>query len=566
MIQRLLKVEFTGVASAAFLIGGFSLVGKIVGLARNSIFAERFGAGEILDIYYSAFLVPDFIYNLFVLGFLSAVFIPLFTQYFHKDKDEAWHFTNATLNALLIALGIVVTILFFLMPYILPRLISGLPDHMKQEAIFVSRIMLLSPLLLGLSSIFGSVVQSFKRYMYYSLAPIFYNLGIIFGALYFEPWFGIYGLAFGVLLGASLHLVIQFGGAFSAGFRYEPILNFNHAGVLKMARLSIARFSSIAASQINFVILISIASFLGVGSITIFNFANDLQFLPIGLIGLSYAVAIFPKLSDLAAKEDKKNFIAEFSETFRQILFFVIPLSVVFFLLRNKIVYLIYGLGGFSKGDVELVGAVLGLFAFSIFAQSVVPILNRTFYALQNTWIPFITDLFSFLITIVLSIVFVKSINAHGAFYDLISRILDMKDAPGIAIVGLPLAFSIGAIFNFAVTMICLKRKVRELDLGDLAREGLKLVAAAFAMGIIIFSVKYLSDFELGVGDMFFKTIIYVLINFLFGGATYLFMLYVLRAKEFLFFKQSVRRIIKKVLAFRRLKEELPENIGDLTK
>lgn len=562
MIQRLLKVEFTGVASAAFLIGGFSLVGKIVGLARNSIFAERFGAGEILDIYYSAFLVPDFIYNLFVLGFLSAVFIPLFTQYFHKDKEEAWRFTNATLNALLIALGIVVTILFFLMPYILPGLISGLPEHMKQEAVFVSRIMLLSPLLLGLSSIFGSVVQSFKRYMYYSLAPIFYNMGIIFGALYFEPWFGIYGLAFGVLLGALLHLIIQFGGAFSTGFRYEPILNFNHAGVLKMARLSIARFSSIAASQINFVILISIASFLGVGSITIFNFANDLQFLPIGLIGLSYAVAIFPKLSDLAAKDDRKNLIAEFSETFRQILFFVIPLSVAFFLLRNEIVYLIYGLGGFSKGDVELVGAVLGLFAFSIFAQSVVPILNRTFYALQNTWIPFITDLFSFLITIVLSIVFVKSINAHGAFYGLISGILDMKDAPGIAIVGLPLAFSIGAIFNFAVTMICLKKKVRELDLRGLAREGSKLAAAAFAMGVIIFSVKYLSDFELGIGDMFFKTTIYVLINFLFGGATYLFMLYMLRAKEFLFFKQSVRRIIKKVLAFRRLKEELPEQLN----
>lgn len=561
MIQRLLKVEFTGVASAAFLIGGFSLIGKIVGLARNSIFAEKFGAGEILDIYYSAFLVPDFIYNLFVLGFLSAVFIPLFAQYFHKDKKEAWHFTNVTLNALFVALGIIVVILFFLMPIVLPHLISGLPDHMKEEAVFVSRIMLISPLLLGLSSIFGSIVQSFKRYVYFSLAPILYNLGIIFGALFFEPWFGVYGLAFGVLLGAFLHLAMQFFGAFSAGFRYEPILNFNHAGVLKMARLSIARFFSIAASQINFVILIGIASFLGVGSITIFNFANDLQFLPIGLIGLSYAVAIFPKLSDLAAKDDKKNFIAEFSETFRQILFFVVPLSVVFFLLRNEIVYLVYGVGGFSKGDVELVGAVLGFFAVSIFAQSVVPILNRTFYALQNTWIPFITDLFSFLITIILGIILVKVINHHGIFYNFISRILGMNDAAGIAIVGLPIAFSVGAIFNFVVTMICLKNKVEDLDLRDLAREGSKLTVASLVMGVIIFSVRYFSDFNLGNGNSL-KAVIYVLINSLFGGVTYLFVLYIFKAKEFLFFKQSVRKIAKKVLAFRKLEEELPEQIN----
>lgn len=564
MIQRLLKVEFTGVASAAFLIGGFSLVGKIVGLTRNSIFAAKFGAGEILDVYYSAFLVPDFIYNILVLGFLSAVFIPLFIQYFHKDKKEAWHFTNATLNALFVVLGIVVIILFFLMPYILPHLISGLPGHMKMEAVFVSRIMLISPLLLGLSSIFGSIVQSFKRYVYFSLAPIFYNLGIIFGALYLEPWFGIYGLAFGVLLGALLHLAIQFFGAFGAGFRYEPIFNFNHSGVLKMARLSIARFSSIAASQINFVILIGIASFLGIGSITIFNFANDLQFLPIGLIGLSYAVAVFPKLSDMAAKNDKKNFVLEFSETFRQILFFVIPLSVTFFLLRNEIVYLVYGVGGFSKGDIELVGAVLGFFALSIFAQSVVPILNRTFYALQNTWIPFITDLFSFLITIILGIVFVKIINSHGVFYDFISGILGMKNTEGIAIIGLPMAFSVGAIVNFVITLIYLKKKVKELDLRDLIQEGLKLIAAAFIMGVIVFIFKYFSSFRLSAGNLFLKTLIYISMASVLGTVSYLYILYVLRAKEFLFFKQSVGKIVKKILAFRKLEKELPE-IDDLT-
>ena len=566
MIQRLLKMEFIGVASAAFLIGGFSLAGKVVGLARNSIFADKFGAGETLDIYYSAFLVPDFIYNLFVLGFLSAVFIPIFSQYFHKDKKEAWHFANATLNALFMALVVIVVILFFLMPYILPYVISGLPSHAKMEAVNVSRIMLLSPLLLGISSIFGSIVQSFKRYVYFSLAPIFYNLGIIFGALFFTPRFGVYGLAFGVLLGAFLHLAMQFWGAFGAGFKYEAILNFNHSGVLKMARLSVARFFSIAASQINFVILISMASFLGVGSITIFNFANDLQFLPIGLVGLSYAVAVFPKLSDMVAKNEKNGFVAEFSKTFRQILFFVIPLSIIFFMLRNEVVYLVYGAGDFSRGDIKLVGAVLGFFALSIFAQSVVPILNRTFYALQNTWIPFVTDLVSFLMIIILGFSFVKLMNNQGMFYDFISGILGMKNVTGISILGLPMAFSVGAIFNFIITIIYLKKKVGELDLRDLAREGLKLLMAAFVMGAVTFLIRYFSNFGLDNGKIFFKTIVYVFVNFVFGGAAYLYVLYILKAKEFLFFKQSIAVILKKTLAIRRLEKYLPENIEELTR
>ena len=560
MIKRILGTQFAGVASAAFLIGGFSLLGKVVGLARNSIFADKFGASAIMDIYYSAFLVPDFIYNLFVLGFLSAVFIPLFAHYFHENKEEAWHFANATLNVLFVGLAVVSVALFFLMPFILPFLISGLPEHIKLEAISVSRIMLLSPIFLGLSSIFGSIAQNFKKYVYFSLAPIFYNFGIIFGALVFAPRFGVYGLALGVILGALLHFSIQLYGAISIGFKYQAIFNFNHAGVLKMARLSMARFFSIAASQINFIILISLASFLGVGSITIFNFANDVQFLPIGLIGLSYAVAVFPKLSEMAAKKEEESFIYEFSEAFRQILFFVIPLGAFIFLLREEIVYLIYG-GGFDAKESHMIAAVLGFFAISIFAQSGMPILNRAFYALQNTWIPFVTDFFSFLITIISGIIFVRVIDSHGIFYDFIVKIISGDNLSGVAVVGLPMAFSLGALFNFFITLYFLKKKVKELDIKDLFRGGLKLFIASFIMVAVIYLVRRLFLFYGGESAGVLITAIYILMFSILGAAIYLSALYFLKAKEYIFFKKTSRDMVGKILTLRTLGKELPESL-----
>lgn len=551
MINRLLQMEFAGVARAAFLIGGFSFVSRLIGLTRNSIFASKFGANEILDIYYAAFLIPDFIYQLFVLGLLSAVFIPIFSHHLHKNKEEAWHFTNTTLNLLLLIIGFFVVILFFAMPYILPLLVAGFSEHMKLEAVAMSRIMLVSPVFLALSSVFGSIVQNFKRYVYYSLAPIFYNIGIIVGAIVFEPWFGIYGLAVGVILGAFLHFSIQFLGAISAGFKYRPIFDLWHKDILKMGKLSIARFLSIAASQLNFMALISIASFLTVGSITVFNFANDLQYVPIGIVALSYAVAIFPKLSGAVAKGEKEVFAFEFSETFRQVLALVLPLSILIFLLRDQLVKLLFV--GAVSGDTLLTAAALGIFSLSIFAQSLAPILSRAFFALQNTVIPFAANFISILVTISLSFVFMKLLDSRGALYGLFSDMFNLKDVADFSVLALPLAFSFGAIVNFLIMMFFLNKEVEGLESEDLAMEGGKMLISSLVMGIVIY---LLGGFKwLPWGGVFFKIISQIVLLTIFGFGIYLLMLKILNAKEFLFFKKIIKRIIKR---WRLAKEEIP--------
>lgn len=541
-------------ARAAFLIGGFSFLSRFIGLTRNSIFASKFGAGDFLDIYYAAFLIPDFIYQLFVLGLLSAVFIPIFSQHLHKSKEEAWHFANITLNTLFLIIGFFVVILFFAIPYILPLLVAGFSENMKSEAVAMSRIMLLSPVFLALSSVFGGIVQNFKRYVYYSLAPIFYNIGIIIGAVVFEQWFGIYGLAVGVILGALLHFLIQFSGALSVGFRYRPIFDLWHKDILKMGQLSIARFLSVAASQLNFMALISIASFLTIGSITVFNFANDLQYVPIGIVALSYAVAIFPKLSEAAAKGEKEQFVFEFSETFRQVLALVLPLSVLIFLLRDNLVRLLFA--GTVSNDVLLTAAVLGIFSLSIFAQSLVPILSRAFFALQNTLVPFAANLISIFTTITFSFIFMRLLNDKGAFYQFFADIFNLKDVYEFTVLALPLAFSLGAIVNFLILMFMLNKEVKELESGDLAMEGGKMLISSFTMGMVIYSIG--SFMWLGEGGVFFKIILQIVLSTILGFGVYIYLLKILNAKEFLFFEKIIKQIIKKP---QLIKKEMPDQI-----
>lgn len=556
MIGKILKTEFISVARAAFLIGGLSLLGKLFALARNKILAEKFGAGATLDTYYAAFLVPDFIYQLFIMGLLSAVFIPIFSQYFQKDKSEAWRFTNAALNALIVIVLAFSVILYFILPYILPFFIPGFSEAMKQEAITVSRIMLLSPIFLGISGVFGSIVQSFKRYIYYSLAPILYNMGIIMGAVFLSG-FNARGLAVGVILGAIFHLLIQAAGAFASGFRYEIIFDFWHKGVLKMARLSVARFLSIASTQISIIVLTAIASSIAVGSITIFNFANDLQFVPVGIIALSYAVAVFPKLSEAMAKNDKKSFVFEFSETFGQILFFILPLSVLFFVLRDHIVNVVFGN---LKGE-HLIAGALGLFTIGIFAQGLLSLLNKSFYALQNTFIPFLTDLFSIVVTIGGGLIFVEMLKNQGLFFDILSGFLGLNYSEGFAILGLPLAFSLGITLNCLITLIFLKRMIGELDSKELLKEAGKMMIAAVLMGVaIIFLLDYLAIKKDG-GILRELMVIFLATGV--GILIYLPLLKIFKAKEYIFFKKIAGQVFKKL---RLIKQDMPENIDTLTR
>ncbi|MCP6718972.1 MAG: murein biosynthesis integral membrane protein MurJ, partial [Patescibacteria group bacterium] len=338
-----LNHQTKNISKAALILAISASISRILGVVRNWLLASNFGAGSDLDIYFAAFKIPDFVYNILISGGISVAFLPLFSEYYSKDNKKAWEFVSNSLNIFVFLLVLLAIVLFIFTPLLVKLVAPGFTYDQIQKTIILTRVMLLSPIFFGLSSFFSGILQYFNRFLAYSLAPIFYNLGIIFGILFLAPQFGILGVALGVILGAFLHFAIQIPSAINTGFSYRPIFNIKDYRIKSIFLLMIPRMFGISAQQINSFVITAIASTLSIGSISIFNFANDIQYFPIGIVGVSFAIAAFPVLSKAWAENERNKFFREFSLVFRRVLYLIIPISVLIFILRSEIVQLLLG-------------------------------------------------------------------------------------------------------------------------------------------------------------------------------------------------------------------------------
>ena len=533
MLKRIFSANISNITIAALLVASSSLISRFLGLFRDRILAGEFGAGDTLDIYYAAFRIPDFIFNLLVLGALSAGFIPILTHTFNssiqKAKDaiggenEAWRFVNNVLNILFITLIIFCSAVAIFAPWITKIIAPGFSGEKFELVVALTRIMFLSPIFLGISSVFGGVLQSFKCFFIYSLSPILYNLGIIFGVLFFVPIWGVYGFAWGVILGSFLHMAIQVPSAYFLGFRYKFYLNYKSQKIKEVISMMIPRSMSLGISQINLLIITIIASLLPSGSLAIFNFANNLQSFPIGIFGISFAIAAFPTFSAVAF--NRKKLVQNFSQTIRQILFFIVPSTVLILTLRAQIVRVILGTGNFGWEDTILTIDTLSFFSISLFAQALIPVLIRIFYARHNSKTPFFVGLVSVAVNVVLS------------FY--LSKTL------GVA--GLALAFSVASIINFVLLWIILRIELGDMDELKILFSSVKFSVAAIACGITVQGMKLLVWPYIDLSK-FSGIFIQGLFAGLFGALVYLAVCSLLRSEEFFYFwKAFKRRFIKNI-------------------
>jgi len=441
------------ITSAAFLLATAALASRVLGLARDRIFAEKFGAGDELDIYFAAFRVPDLVYNIVIAGAISSAFIPVFISVYTRNKEEAWRVANNFLNIALLGLLVFSVLFVFLAPFFVSIIAPGFDEEKTARTVLATRIMFLSPLFLGASAILGGILHSFKRFFTYAAAPIFYNLGIILGAIFLGDSLGVYGLAIGVALGSFLHFIIQVPSVMFCGFAWRAIADFHDRSLRKIFFLVIPRALGFAIFQLNLWVITAIASLLPVGSVAIFNFANHLQFLPIGIIGYSFATAAMPSFAKSAARAKREKLALQFQKTTRMILFFVLPLSIVIFVLRAHIVRVVFGAGAFSWTDTRLTAAALGIFCLGIWAHSLIPVLSKIFYAFQNTKTPVIINSISFGMNIVLSLVFVFVALKNQLIVQSVSDFLDLNGIDDISILGLPLAFAISGIINLKILL-----------------------------------------------------------------------------------------------------------------
>ena len=405
------------VAGAAFVLAVFGVASRILGLIRDRILASQFGAGDTLDVYYAAFRIPDFFYGILILGALSAAFIPVFTEVTEtKDERSAWKLASAILVTFVVVMSGLSALGMVFLPWIVPLITPGFDAQKQLLVMEFTRIMLLSPMLLGVSAVLGGVLVARRCFWMYSMAPLFYNVGIILGATVGVQWLGIYGLAWGVACGAFLHLVAQLSAARGIGFRFilDSLAVWKNTYVRRIIVLMIPRTLTVATNQINLFIMTIFASTLASGSLAVFNFANNLQSIPLALFGISFATAVFPRLSTLSARKDRAGFSHTFYRTAKRILLFVIPITALILVLRAQIVRVVLGTGQFDWEDTVLTFGVLGILALSLFAQSLLPLLSRSFYSLQNTLTPFFIALFSEIVSIVVAFALIDEYGIYG--------------------------------------------------------------------------------------------------------------------------------------------------------
>jgi len=545
MFKKFLNFETKTINSAAIILAASSLISGLLGLLRDRLLAGYFGAGNELDIYYSAFRIPDFISTILIIGSISAAIIPIFSEHLAKSKDEAWKYFGNLLNCFLILLIVVSVLMIVFVPQILHLIVPGFSGDKFDKAVELTRIMFLSPILLGISNMISGVLRIFGRFVVTSLSPILYNIGIIIGIIFLVPIFKLEGLAWGVVLGAFLHFLIQIPVLIKLGYRPIKPLNFFSPGIKKTIKLTLPRTLGLAANQINLIVVTAIGSVLSAGSIGIFNLASNLQALPITFIANSFSSAAFPFLAVYFSEKKKDKFNSEFASVFRQIFFYVIPISLLIIILRAQIVRVLYGTGRFTWGNTQITAACLGLFAVGIFAHSLSLLISKSFYALQNTKIPAIIAFANIIVNVILSFFFLWILSFGNVFSDILTRMLDVNGLNGNIVIALPLALSCSSIIELSLLLIVFWKK-SGIQFKDIIYFCLKVVLAGLAL---VITALFMRDIISGFVNMksFAGVFSQAAAASLAGIAVFAFIAYWLELPEILIFKQLFFKKPRKV-------------------
>lgn len=493
MVKKILALfnrETHNVNEAALLLGALTLLSQFLGLFRDKALAHFIGPGQELDIYYAAFRIPDFLYV--SLGSLVSitVLIPFLLERMKDGEDaaRARKFLSDMFTSFLFVMLAAAALAFFFMPRLAALVAPGFSPSDQMELVAVSRIMLLSPILLGLSNLLGTVTQLFRKFFVFSLSPVFYNLGIIAGVVWFYPLWGIQGLACGVILGSLLHLALQVPTVFSHRFMPRFTFPLDLAAVRQTVFVSLPRTLALSLNNLALLAIVAIASTLGAGAISVFNFSYNLQSIPLAIIGVSYSVAAFPTLARFFAGGERDKFADSIIDAARQIVFWSLPIVFLFIVLRAQIVRVVLGSGVFSWSDTRLVAASLALFAFSILAQSLNLLFVRGYYAAGKTRKPLSINFIFSIASVALAASFVWIFNTYEPFRLFVESLLRVSGISGTAMLMLPLAFSIGTIANSVALWHTFKRDFVGAG-SPLERTFFQSLLASFTMALASYGI-----------------------------------------------------------------------------
>ncbi|MFA6459465.1 MAG: lipid II flippase MurJ [Candidatus Paceibacterota bacterium] len=481
--------EIRGLHEAAYLLAVFALMSQVLALVRDKLLAFTFGANYSLDIYYAAFRIPDLIFASVGSLVSASILLPYFIENYGRGSGEGKKFSDDIFTVFFMLIALASGVIFVIAPWLVPRFIPGFALDPELPTLILSmRIMLLSPIFLGLSNLFSSLTQMRHRFLVYAASPVAYNFGIILGVLVCYPAFGLPGLAVGVALGAFLHMLIQL-----PFLTYERLLpkfslrlDWNRIGNVIFRALP--RTITLSANHLASFFLIALASLMSAGSISIYNFAFNIQAVPLTIIGASYSSAVFPTLSKLFYEKNIKEFLEKMITSAQHIIFWSMPIMVLFIVLRAQIVRTILGAGKFDWADTRLTAAMLAIFVVSTIGQSLVVLFVRAFYAEGKTYRPLIINAISAM-TIVGSGYFLTMLfNTYPVFRFFLEDLLKVSGQVGTSVLVLALSYSIGILVNMLLHWFVFERAYP-----GFTRPVLQTLFHSFSAAIIMGYVAFLS-------------------------------------------------------------------------
>lgn len=516
---------------------------RFLGLIRDRLLVQNFDTSQAA-IFFAAFRLPDLLFQILIFGALSVAFIPVFTEILHKNgEDEAFKFASSILNLSLLIFGVVVILAIIFVGPLNSLFVPGFSGTQKVLTDQTTRIILVAQLILVVGTFFFGIAHTYQRFIIPALAPIFYNLGIIFGILFIAPTFGITGLGLGVILGAILHALVQIPLVRSLRFKYKFTFDFFNSGVKEVFRLMSVRNIGLVAEQANETVGVALASLVSYSSVTLLTFATHLFAVPIGLFGATIAQAALPVLSKEFAKNETESFKKTLLTTMHQILFLTLPAAAILIVLRIPVVRLVFGADLFSWEDTVLTGRTVAFFAIGLAAQSVVLLLVRGFYAMKDTKTPVLVSLGSISINIILSLFFVM--------------VLEM------GVWGIGLAYSISIISGTIVLVYFLSRKIQGFNNSDLIFPALKMLVAASAAAFALYIPMKALDQLIFDTTRTVNLIMLTGIASSFGLAIYILLVWLLDVRELTTFIELIKKIGK--IKINLQSEELPKDTGSFS-
>lgn len=513
------KKRKSGVFQVAGMLMVTMAISRVLGYARDVAMSIQFGMSSATDAYNAAFQIPDFFYYILVGGALSSAFIPIFSSYIaNKQEEDGWIVASTVLNTVLIIGAVLITIGLIFTPQLVNILVD-FPEEGYELTVLLTRVMFAQCFLMCLSGISQGILHSYKHFAQPAVGSMLYNLAIVVVGMVLGKYIGILGFTLGVVIGAFLNFAVQIPALIRSGFRYRMVLDYRHPGVRKFFKLLGPVLLGLSVTHLNLFITTNLGSKLGEGIITNLHLAQRLMQMPVGIFAVAIAVAVFPTMTAHAATGEMQLYRKDLSQGLRTIIFITLPAAVGLIVLRLPIVRAMYYQGSVTLDNVQVTATALLFYSLGLVGYSAQQLLNRGFYALQDSRSTVAINIASLVINIVLSIILVIPLDY----------------------IGLALAYSISGIVSMVLLLVFLRRKLGSIDGQALMVSLIKIILAALIMGAVVNAFGTWSE---TTWDMTNKglQIMQVLIGVILGAVVYGMMALVLRMQEV----QMALKIIKK--------------------